>query len=173
MGTMSTVVQPPPPMRSLRPSSDLEFLCFTTKQPPQQGRPTDVGSSAIPPADPKGEEACQEDGNNGDRGDGTGLLVWPGSRLLASFLVDPLGARRCFPRVLPTSRSGSCEDNRPARRGGCDGDTILFDGGRKALDPSTTPQQSEPHGVVLPELEAEKEGKIHLVLGDKIGRAHV
>lgn len=32
--------------------------------------------------------------------DGTGLHVWPGSRLLARFLTDPSGARRLFPQYV-------------------------------------------------------------------------
>lgn len=46
-----------------------------------------------------GREARKNDDDDDDEKyfDGTGLLVWPGSRLLASFLVDQLGARRLFP----------------------------------------------------------------------------
>ncbi len=46
------------------------------------------------------------------RFDGTGLLVWPGSRLLASFLVDPSGACRLLPQVF-TSGLGHRGATRP------------------------------------------------------------
>ncbi|CAB1116128.1 unnamed protein product [Ectocarpus sp. CCAP 1310/34] len=53
--------------------------------------------------------------------DGTGLHVWPGSRLLARFLAEPSGARRLFPQFV--TRQPGCAP--PLHGGGssCDGQT--------------------------------------------------
>lgn len=49
----------------------------------------------------KGEPTSSETAVPGETSlfDGTGLLVWPGSRLLASFLAHPLGMRHCYPQL--------------------------------------------------------------------------
>ena len=96
----------------------------------QEGQQRGCGSSRTPPTHLLGDG----DENN-HRFDGTGLLVWPGSRLLASFLADPLGARRIFPHIFTsgldyrgTTRSTASErcgansmgSSRPSASGHCE-----------------------------------------------------
>lgn len=61
------------------------------------------------PPPPSSDVGVTREHNSYDR---TGLLVWPGSRLLARFLVDPRGARRHWPHLIPAAPDGLAEDCR-------------------------------------------------------------
>lgn len=78
--------------------------------------PTEYGSTSYAAKRLIGGRATQNyDDDDDDCFDGTGLLVWPGSRLLASFLVDPLGARRFFPCAID-SLSNCCRERHSTTR---------------------------------------------------------
>lgn len=139
---------------------------YSAADPPQGGRQVGHGPSVAPPADLKEEETCHDDGNEACC-DGTGLLVWPGSRLLASFLADPLGARRFFPQALATSRWDSGKERRSTRRNGCDGSSLV-DEGQNVMDPSTTPGPYERHDeLILPGPNGEIDGRKHVFLANR------
>lgn len=108
--------------------------------------PTESGSSPSADMLPTGQ-ATRHDDNDEKCFDGTGLLVWPGSRLLASFLVDPLGARRLFPQAVGSRSSCCCE-----RRCSCvRGVTSLAVGWQNEKVPSsTTPGHCQRHDELTP-----------------------
>lgn len=70
-----------------RSRSSLPTKPYAPQDTPRGSRESDCGPCATTP---------HEDSNF----DGTGLHVWPGSRLLARFLTDPSGARRLFPQFI-------------------------------------------------------------------------
>lgn len=106
--------------------------------------PTESRSTSAADTPPTGGLAARsnEDGEDEKYFDGTGLLVWPGSRLLASFLVDPLGARRLFPRALDSLSSSCCERDSTTRGFRCipvDASLITVGGHKGSFSKAATP----------------------------------
>lgn len=81
--------------------------------------------------------------------------------------MDPLGARRCFPQVLATSRTGPCKEIRSTRPNGCDGEDLI-DVGQNVMGPSTSLGQSARREAILPAPNDELDPRKQVVLGNML-----
>lgn len=116
-----------------------------------QGKPGNLGE--LPPPNSNSAETQEErhtrhgPDTNSDGGkscfDGTGLLVWPGCRLLATFLVDPRGVRHHFPYLV----AGQGEISNGAHYCGSGDKTFCSigqDEGANTTQKCTQPRKSAP-----------------------------